>query len=140
MREGLKDYAPLFLRIGLAATFTLFGWHKLSSPEQSVAEIQLLLNSGLGSASAINYYLGLTELTIALSFWLGWGIKHTGLIATLLIAFIFGSLTAKYGLNFDPLLLRDVGLISAAFTFWILGAGPWSIDGRKSGPAATPPQ
>lgn len=140
MREKLKDYAPLFLRIGLAATFTLFGWHKLSSPEQSVAEIQLLINSGLGSASAINYYLGLLELIIAFSFWLGWGIRYTGLIATFLIAFIFGSLTTKYGLNFDPLLLRDVGLISAAFTLWILGAGPWSVDERKKPAAATLPR
>ena len=59
MTDSQNKYASLVLRLGLAIVFGLFGYQKLSVPEQTRAEIQLLLDIGLGSAAAINFYLGL---------------------------------------------------------------------------------
>lgn len=128
LRENLKEYAPLILRLGLAITFFLFGYHKLSEPTQSTSEIQLLLDIGLGGASAINYYLGLTEIIIGLCLLLGWQIAYTAFAAAMLILIIFSSIIYKYGLNFDPFLFRDIGLFAAALALWALGPGPWSVD------------
>lgn len=123
-----KDYAPLFLRTGLAVVFLIFGYHKLSDPAQSSAEIQLLLSIDLPLASFLNYFVGAVEIILALSLLLGFYIKYSAPIATLLIAVIFISLTYKYGLLFDASLSRDIGLIAASLALWILGPGAWSLD------------
>lgn len=126
-----KDYAPLFLRLGLGIVFLLFGFHKLAAPEQTRAEIQLLLDIGLGSAAAINYYMGIIEILIALSLILGWYIKYSAPAATFLVTVIFASIVYKYGLSYDPTLFRDIGLIAAGLALWILGPGVLSLD-KKS--------
>ena len=65
MEQNKKlDTALLVLRIGLAIVFLLFGFQKLSSPSQTTAEIQLILNfMPLAGAAAINFYLGLLEIS-----------------------------------------------------------------------------
>lgn len=128
IRQKLKPYAPLFLRLGLGAVFLLFAFQKLSHPEQGQAEIQLLLNIGIGGASAMNFYLGITELLVGLSFILGAFIKYTGLIGAILIITFFSGLVSKYGFSQDPTLNRDLGLLAGAITLWLLGAGSLSVD------------
>ena len=72
--EKLKSWAPVFLRLGLAAVFLVFGLQKLSFPSQGTAEIQQIFTSvageqllSLGAASAMNYYMGLFELMLGIS-------------------------------------------------------------------------
>ncbi|MBI2591453.1 MAG: DoxX family protein [Candidatus Brennerbacteria bacterium] len=120
--------APLFLRLGLGLVFILFGYHKLSVPGQATAEVQLLLNIGIGSASAINYYLGLVEFIIAFGLFLGVYSKALSFAAAFLTIGIFTSLVFKYGINQDPTLNRDAGLIGAALALWLIGPGDWSLD------------
>lgn len=130
--ENSKKYAPLLLRLGLGLVFLLFGYHKLALPEQAQAEVQLLLEVGIGTAAALNYYLGIAELFIALSLFLGWYIKYSAPVTGVLVIIIFGSILWKYGFNVnDPTLFRDAGLIGAAFALWVLGGGAWSVDERK---------
>ncbi|MBI2451126.1 MAG: DoxX family membrane protein [Parcubacteria group bacterium] len=131
--ENSKKYAPLILRMGLAIVFLLFGYHKLVQPGQAQAEVQLLLDIGLGTAAALNYYLGIMEILIGLSLLLGWQIKYFAPVSGFLVIIIFGSILWKYGFTLspervDPTLFRDAGLIGACFALWILGAGAWSID------------
>src|SRR3989344_1299094 len=133
----LKPYAPLFIRLGLAAVFLLFGYHKLSEPEQARAEIQLLLDMGLGSAAALNYYVGLFEMIVGISFIVGWGIKYTAPLATLSLLGILGAIL-RSGVTIDPNLYRDLGLIGAALSLWLTGAGPLSLDERRGAPADAP--
>lgn len=143
MRENLKIYAPLILRLGLAVVFFLFGYQKLSVPEQTRAEIQLLLDVGLGSAAAINYYLGLIELTIAFGFVLGAFIEYLAPLAAFLLFGFFSSFLWKYGINVDPTLFRDIGLLGGALSLWLTGGGAFSFDNRRNKPggeAATPSQ
>ena len=123
-----KNWASFLLRWGLAVVFILFGYQKLSIPEQTRAEIQLLLDIGLGSASAINFYLGLIEIMIAISFVLGIFIKKTSLLASLMLLGFFSSFLWKYGLGIDPTLYRDLGLLAGSLALWLLGSGAWSLD------------
>lgn len=128
MKESLEKYAPLFLRLGLAVVFALFGYQKLSVPEQTRAEIQLLLDVGLGSASAINYYLGLLELLVALGFLFGVYMRSIAPLASILLAGFFVSFIWKYGASIDPTIYRDLGLLGGSLSLWFSGSGPWSLD------------
>lgn len=124
----LASYAPLMLRLGLAVVFFLFAYQKLSVPEQTSAEIQILLDSGIGSAAAINFYLGLLEMIIALGLILGAYVRVVSGLAVLSLVGILVSFLSKYGADVDPSLYRDVGLIGAALSLWLTGAGPLSFD------------
>ena len=112
--------------------FFLFGFYKLANPSQTTAEIQLLLNFlGLGAAAAINFYMGLTEITVGLGLMLGVKTRWAGLLAALLTASFLGSFLAKYGVSINPDLYRDVGLTAIGVAIALLGAGKYSWDGRK---------
>ncbi len=128
IRQRLQPYAPLFLRLGLAVVFFLFAFQKLSNPEQGRAEIQLLLNIGIGGSAALNFYLGVAEIIISVCLLLGAFIKYAGLGAFILIGTFFLGIVTKYGITQDPTLNRDLGLIGASFAIWLLGAGPFSVD------------
>lgn len=138
LQQRLKPYAPLFLRLGLAAVFFLFSFQKLFSPEQGRAEIQLLLNIGIGGSAALNFYLGLAELIIGICLLLGAYMRYAGLAAFFLITTFFLGIVTKYGITQDPTLNRDLGLIGASFTIWLLGAGPFSIDQWRKKKKETP--
>ena len=128
------DIALLVLMLGLAVVFLLFGFHKLASPAQTTAEIQLLLNFlGLGAAAAINFYMGLTEITVGIGLVLGVKTRWIGLLAALLTASFLGSFLAKYGVSINPDLYRDVGLTAVGVAIALLGAGKYSWDNKKTG-------
>ena len=95
-----QKFAPLFLRLGLAIVFFLFGFQKLANPSQATAEIQLLLNFELADAAAINFYLGLVEILTAIAFLAGFKIRIFALIASFLVAMFF--LSFFYISSIDP--------------------------------------
>lgn len=123
-----QRFAPVFLRIGLALVFVLFGIQKLSHPGQTTSEIQLLTNFELVDAAALNFYLGLTELCVAVSFLLGFKVRLFAPIAFLMVSMFFLSFLSKYGASLNPDLYRDVGLGGASIALFLLGAGPLSFD------------
>lgn len=127
-----QKFAPFFLRIGLAIVFLLFGIKKLSNPGQTTAEIQLLLNFELADAAALNFYLGLLELMITVSFVLGFKVRLFSIISFLMVSMFFLSFLTKYGVSLNPDLYRDIGLAGASMALFLLGAGPMSIDMRAS--------
>lgn len=126
-----QKFAPLFLRVGLAIVFFLFGLKKLTHPGQATAEIQLILEFDLTHAAAINYYLGLTEMLVALALLVGFKVRGFALLASFLVSIFFLSFLTTYGLSINPDLYRDIGLLGGALALFLLGAGPWSIDNRK---------
>lgn len=128
----LVPYAPLVLRLGLAVVFFLFAYQKLSVPEQTRAEIQILLDIGLGSAAAINYYIGLLEMIIALGLLFGGYVRLVSGLAALSLIGILVSFLRKYGAEVDPNLYRDVGLLGGALSLWLTGAGPLSFDAWRA--------
>lgn len=123
-----QKFAPLFLRFGLALVFFLFGIQKLSHPGQTTAEVQLLTNFELADAAALNYYLGLVELCVAISFFLGFKVRLFATISFLMVSMFFISFLSKYGASLNPDLYRDVGLVGASIALFLLGAGPLSLD------------
>lgn len=126
-----QKFAPVFLRFGLGLVFFLFGVQKLSHPSQTTAEIQLLTNFELVDAAALNFYLGLVEIAVAISFFLGFKIKLFALISFLMVALFFLSFLSKYGVSLNPDLYRDIGLAGASIALFLLGAGPISIDNEQ---------
>ena len=112
--------------------FVLFGIQKLSHPEQTTAEVQLLTNFELVDAAALNFYLGILELFVAASFLLGFKVRLFALISFLMVAMFFLSFLSKYGLSLNPDLYRDVGLSGASIALFLLGAGPLSLDNRPT--------
>lgn len=130
--KNLSVYAPLALRIGLFTVFALFGFQKLSNPSQAASEIQLLMNWNISNAAAMNYYLGLIEIILALFFIIGFKIKIVSLTASGLLILFFSSFLFKYGFSINPNLYRDVGLLGAAIALFLGGAGHFSVDSLGS--------
>lgn len=124
--DKYKSFAPLLLRAGLALVFLLFAYHKLHlhTTGQGVAEVQLLFNLGLGTASAINFYTGLLELAIGLMLVMGWHIRLAGLISSGMIFFIFISYLYQQGVSIRPDLYRDLGLATMGLAIFLLGKMP----------------
>ena len=128
----MNIFFAFFLSFIFSQRIELFAYHKLRVPEQGRVEIQGILEFlDLGTVAAMNYYLGIAELLIALSFFLGWKIRWSAPLAAVLVGSFFISITSKYGLTNDPSIYRDVGVFGGAVALWLLGAGPLSIDGRK---------
>lgn len=132
--EKLKPFAPLFLRIGLAVVFVLFGLQKLSFPSQGTAEIQQIFTSastgesmvGLAVASAMNYYMGLFELMLGLALLTGKMLKYAAPLGALLVLVIFATVTFVYGMNAeDKTLLLDAALIGSALALWAFNSEKW---------------
>lgn len=123
-----QKFAPVFLRLGLAVVFLLFGLQKLINPSQTTAEIQLLLSFELADAAALNFYMGLVEILVAGAFIIGLKVRFFALVSSLLISMLFISFFVKYGLSINPDLYRDIGLLGASGALFLLGAGPWSIE------------
>lgn len=126
-----QRFAPLFIRLGLAAVFFLFGLQKLTNPGQTTAEIQLLMNFELADAAALNFYMGIAEIFIAASFLAGFRVRVTSLAGALFVFLFFVSFLFKYGISINPDLYRDLGLLGASLALFLLGAGPLSLDERK---------
>lgn len=126
-----QRFAPVFIRLGLAVVFFLFGLQKLTIPEQTTAEIQLLMNFDIADAAAINFYLGIAELLIALSFAFGFLVRVFAIGAAFLLTMFFLSFLVKYGTSINPALFRDIGLLASSIALFLLGAGPLSIDNRR---------
>lgn len=123
-----QKFAPLALRVGLAVVFVLFGLQKLTNSSQTTAEIQLLLNFELADAAALNYYLGLTEILVALALIIGLKVRLFSLVAVSLTTMFLFSFFVKYGTSINPDLYRDVGLAGSGIALFLLGAGPLSLD------------
>jgi cytochrome c oxidase subunit 2 len=123
-----QRFSPLFLRIGLAVVFVFFGIQKLANPGQGTSETQLITNFELADAAAINFYLGLVEIAIAISFVVGFKVRLFAIVSSLLIVTFFLSFLSKYGVSLNPDLYRDIGLIGASIALFLLGSGPMSID------------
>jgi len=126
-----QKYAPLCLRLGLGIVFFLFGLKKLMNPEQSTAEIQLLLSFELADAAALSFYLGLVEMLTAISFLVGFKVRAFALLGAALTILFFTSFLVKYGFSINPDLYRDIGLFGASMALFLLGAGPLSLDNRS---------
>lgn len=134
VRTALVRYAPLCIRIGLGIVFILFGAQKLSVPSQTTAEIQQLLfdpnnAESLGSASVINYYIGLLEMIVGLGLLIGLRVRIWALVAAFMAGGIFISFIVTYGVKNDFTLYRDIGLVFGALSLVLLNHGAWSLDG-----------
>src|SRR3989338_3053404 len=122
-----SSFAPLAVRIGLFVVFLLFGLQKLKNPGQSTAEIQLLLNWNIINAAALNYYLGLIEILLAILFLVGFKTRIAAFTASLLLTVFFLSFLVKYGLLKKPKLFSGIGPFGGGGFFFLAGRGPFEL-------------
>ncbi|OGY59531.1 MAG: hypothetical protein A3B23_01060 [Candidatus Colwellbacteria bacterium RIFCSPLOWO2_01_FULL_48_10] len=129
--EKYKDYGPLFLRVGLGIVFLLFGYQKLSVPEQTASQIQAILNVSLSLAAAANLSMGLAEILLGIGLIAGAFNRYVAPLAAAMVTLIFVSITLKYGIQNDPSLYRDIAIIGGALCLWFIGPGALSWDNRN---------
>jgi len=135
MNDKKLNIALLILRIGLGVVFLLFGYQKLSNPSQTTSEIQLVLAFiPLAGAAAINFYLGLTEVTVSIGLLTGIYARFFGIIAALLTTSFFASFLIKFGFSINPDLYRDIGLTAIGIALGILGAGNYKLKKKQATP------
>lgn len=125
--DRYQKFAPLFLRFGLSAVFVIFGVQKLLDPGQATREIELLAGLKLADAAALNYYLGLFEILLAISLVIGFKVRVAAVITSLLMATFF-ILNIKSATSINPEIYRDLGLVGNSVALFLLGAGPLSLD------------
>lgn len=123
----------MFLRVGIGVVFLLFGIDKLNpgTAERAAAELVLILGIASDTSAVFTRSVGIIESFIAISFFLGFGIRWISPLAATMLVGIFGSITLKFGLQNNPGLFRDIGLLGGTLTLWLLGAGPFSLDRRR---------
>ncbi len=126
-KDKLLNISNLVLRLGVGTVFLLFGVDKLLSPEQWIIYIEggmvrwilevfhLNPNQFLSIQGGVEFLLGFLLI-------LGIGTRVlAGICAVLLGAIVFE-------LGYDPIAIRDFGLISPLIALILIGPGDWSLD------------
>ncbi|MCH7850239.1 MAG: DoxX family protein [Nanoarchaeota archaeon] len=120
-----KEYAPVILRIGISLTFLWFGLTQIFNP----ASLSVYLPNFVYSLSVdpltfvrIN---GIFEAILGLFLLVGY---HTRLSS-----FILGIhlLIISFGLGYNDIAVRDVGLVFAIFAIFFYGNDRWCYDWEK---------
>lgn len=140
--DRYQKFAPIFLRLGLAAVFGIFGFQKLKYPDQAVRETQLLIeNVDISNIAALSYYLGIFEILICFALIIGFKTRVFAPVAFFLIS-VFFFFTIQKAESINPEIYRDLGLMGNAAALFLLGAGPLSLDAwlSKKADSAINPQ
>jgi cytochrome c peroxidase len=120
------DAAALILRVGLGAVLVIFGVEKLSDPGTWVVFVPTWIVERLGGGGiALDRLLrfqGVFELTLGVQLIAGIATRVAAMAAALLLLAICGLL------GFNPLAVRDGGLVAASVALLTLGPGRYSAD------------
>lgn len=121
--ESKKDFASLFLRIGLAVIFLWFGIDKFFNPSVWANFVpEWMLPLIIINMTVFIYIQGAIEAIIGALLIVGYKTRIAALAAAVTLFVILISV----GLN--DIGLRDFGLLCAAITLSLLGSNIWSVD------------
>lgn len=115
------------LRIGLALVFLVFGIWKAQTPVAWVIFLPNWVAGAVADSESLDAFgvlrlMGFVEAVLGLQLLLGFFTKSTAFVCTLLLAGIV------FHVGFDQIGMRDLGLMTAAFSLCFVGGGPWSMD------------
>lgn len=123
----LQPYAPLVLRLGLAAVFAWFGSSQLINPERWVGIVPEWATSLSGlNASTIVFLNGSFEILGALLLAVGLFVSPIALLLSLHLFVI----ATEFGLS--PIGVRDFGLAFATLSLTLSGADRFCLQAKKN--------
>jgi putative oxidoreductase len=124
--EDAYEYAPVFLRLGLAALFAYAGITKLMNPAQTT---QFFGSLGFPSPEVFVWIAIVIELLGALFLLLGLLTRITAIVLTV---FLCVAITTAYLIPWDvaklPLLMNHWPMLGSTFALMFSGPGKWSLD------------
>lgn len=127
--QKLSSYAPLVLRLGLAAVVAWFGISQISDTESwaDIVPAWAVSYSHL-SALTIVHLNGWFEVVAAALLALGVGVRWVGLLLSLHLLVI----ASDFGLS-SPTGVRDFGLAIALLSIFFAGQDQYCLDYKKIG-------
>jgi uncharacterized membrane protein YphA (DoxX/SURF4 family) len=129
--------AALVLRLGLAYVFVRFGiekivdWHGWAVVVPAAITDQLTLALGMTTAGLFRVF-GYAEVLIGTHLAVGFLTRGAAAAATVVLA------GAVMVMGTTGIGVRDLGLLCAAVTIALQGAGSWSVDARLEARSAAP--
>jgi uncharacterized membrane protein YphA (DoxX/SURF4 family) len=121
--KGLSRYAPLVLRLGLAAVFVWFGISQLTNSSLWIGMVPEWATSLLHiPANTIVYLNGWFEIVAGLLLALGLFVRLLGVV---LAGHLF---VITYELGMNPVGVRDFGLACSTFALALFGADDFSLS------------
>ncbi len=135
MIDSLKTPLIVVGRVLLALMFILAGWSKLTGIEGTAGYIA---SGGLPFATALAVIVGLLELfgglAIAFGFQARWAALALGLftLAASVLFHKFWAVPADQAFVQQLMFMKNLSVAGGLFTLAALGAGPVSVDARRS--------
>lgn len=135
MIDSFKTPLIVAGRVLLALMFILAGWSKLTAIEGTAGYIA---SGGLPFASALAVIVGLLELlgglAIAIGFQARWAALALGVftLAASLLFHQFWAVPADQAFVQQLMFMKNLSVAGGLFTLAALGAGPVSVDARRS--------
>jgi uncharacterized membrane protein YphA (DoxX/SURF4 family) len=120
--DGLKKYAPLVLRFGLAIVLLWFGFSQLKNPMMWTRLLPHFASS-IASPVTLIYINGIFEILLATFLLLGYFTRTTSALATLHLCSI-----VIFAVGYGSVGTRDFGLMIAALAIFFFGADDYSLD------------
>ncbi len=129
----LNRYAPVLVRLTIAAVLLWFGINQSMHPEMWTRVVPAWGAGLFGSAAAAVHFNAWFEVILAALLLLGIQTRILGLIAAIHI----GVIASGFGF-FNPTGARDFGLALAALSISLAGADAWTLDRYISSRRASP--
>lgn len=126
--EDAYEFAPVPLRLGLAALFAFTGINKVMDPAGTA---QMLRGLGFPVPGVFAWLLIVIELAGALFLLLGFLTRITAIVLTVLLAV---AIITAYIIPWDPsklmLLMTHWPMLGGTIALMLSGPGRWSLDER----------
>lgn len=135
MIDSFKTPLIVVGRVLLALMFILAGWSKLTAIEGTAGYIA---SGGLPFASALAVIVGLLELLGGLAIAIGFQARWSALalavftLAASLLFHRFWAVPADQAFVQQLMFMKNLSVAGGLFTLAALGAGPVSVDARRS--------
>src|SRR3989344_4955326 len=120
--EKYQRFAAPTLRIGISLVFLWFGFVNMFNPEMLVGYLPGFVYNFPIQATTFMILNGIVETVLAL-------LMLTGLF-TRICALLYGLhvLGIAFGVGYNDVAIRDVGLAIAAFSIFLHGPDQWTLD------------
>ncbi len=120
--DKFKEYAPIFVRLGIGIVFLLFGFDQTFNPANWMAWTPSFISFLSGNVFWL--FTGIFNMIVGFLLLIGLLTRLAGLLASLhLIGVIIT-------LGYNDIAIRDFGLLLGAISVLLYGADKWCVDKR----------
>ena len=119
-----REIASIIVRIGMSLVFLWFGLNQLFSPDSFMGYLP-------GFVAVSGFAMQAVLLNGALEVILG-GLLLAGLFTRVVaVLLVLHLLSISFGLGYNDVLIRDIGLMFATSSIYFSGPDKWTLDKRK---------